>query len=335
MSHMETPRPQEVGEWTPTNRRILVTGGTGLVGSRLVKLASNKDEVISLSRGERRFCFDRSNNLHVIHFDLCNTIGEIKQFLKKFNPTLVVHCAAQANVDEAQQKKEDAWKRNVFSTANLALACKELRIPFGLCSTDCVFPRSGGPFSESDIRQPIMNRDKTVLNFYSWTKICAEQLVEHILEEDKLYFIFRVTFAYDPNYLPKPGTPVTAFLTLARGETWVSIKDMPMMVTPTRWIAYALNRLILKQVWKEEDPIYHIGGPEILTGRDIADICRVELEGRGVKVDKDQVKETTVDEFFQGKAPRQVEGGLRTDKIKEMGIIIPTLAEEIKRFPLP
>lgn len=336
MSSIEKPRPQEVGEWTSTNRKILVTGGTGLVGSRIVEVASGKDEVVSLSRGERERFFTRVSNPQVVHFDLCGGVTtKLRQFLEETGFTLVIHCAAQANVDEAQQKQQDAWKRNVLSVVNLALVCKELKIPFGLCSTDYVFPRSGGPFSESDVRRPIMSKDNTVLNFYSWTKICAEQQVETILGKDSLYFIFRITFPYDPDYFPKPGTPIMAFLTLARREPWVAVKDMPMMVTPTRWIAYALNKLIIKQVWKEKEPIYHIGGPEVLTGRDIADICIAELKERGIKIERDKVKETTVDDFFRGKAPRQIEGGLRTDKIKRMGINIPTLAEEIKSFPLP
>lgn len=324
---------KEMIGWEPTGHRVLVTGGTGLVGSGIVRAMLGKEQVISVSRGQMEYAFDKSESLGVVRFDLLSGVENIEKLLKEKAPTIVIHCAAKADVDACQREQKDAWEQNVIATRNLAWACKKLGIVLAFCSTDSVFPIEGGPFSESQARWPIWKDG--ILNYYSWTKIEAEEQVEKILGRDKSYFIFRVAFPYDPTYTRKTGTPVSAFWALAKGEEWTVVKDMTMTPTRVPWIAIALNRLIAERVWEDEEPIYHIAGPEILTAEGVAEICVAELEGRGISVDRGKIKSTTADEFFKSKVPRQTGGGVTTEKIQALGIKIPSLCEEVKRFALP
>lgn len=328
----------EAKEWVPTGQRILVTGFSGLVGYGFVKIAYQEDELICVSRGITPHSFRENNKLQIVNLDLpVNPVDRIKyleRILDRSQPTLILHFAAAADVDWCQENKEKAFDANVGLTYCLAIASKNKGIPLGLCSTDYVFP-GRGPFSEGDTRGEIRNKEG-YLNFYSYTKLRAEEIIEEILFPHKLGFIFRIAFPYDHHYLRRPGTPVIAFYTLAQGKRWTALKDMHMTVTPTSDIAYSLNRLIHDRVWERKRPIYHIAGPDILTGLDIATICIEELKRRGIEVHKNQIVASTVSEFFTGdRAPRQVCGGLRTDKIRGMGICISSLCEKIKNFPLP
>lgn len=312
-------------------KKILVTGYSGLVGSSFVN--SHQDShLICISRGQTPYPFKKTPNMELHNFDLSNaSLNQIENLFRKTKPNLVLHFIAITG-DKCQENPQYAEKINWGITFKLALVCQKMNIPMGFCSTADVFPRNGGPFVEDDPTGVIYN-EAQVLNIYSATKYRAEKVISEILFPKKLGFIFRIAFPYNFEYLQKPGTPVLAFNSLARGQTWVSVKDMHLNPTPAKSIALALNSLILNQVWLQENPIFHVASSEILTGLDLANICLNELKKRGVKVNKKQIKIITSDQFF--KTPRQIKGGLITEKIKKMGIKIPNFREEVKNLPLP
>jgi dTDP-4-dehydrorhamnose reductase len=143
--------------------KILGTGLTGLVGSRVVELLSNKYEFENLSRSSGS---DISNKEQVL--------GKIKSS----DAQVILHLAAKTNVDECEKDKTlaqsgEAWRINVEGTKNIADACLQASKKLIYISTDFVFdgenPPPGG-YSEEDIPNPV--------NWYARTKYEGEKIVQ-------------------------------------------------------------------------------------------------------------------------------------------------------------
>jgi len=133
--------------------RVLLTGGSGRLGSEIKKLNTN---IYAPSHEE---------------FDFTDS-DAVEELFKRFRPNFVVHCGAFTDVAKAEKERELCWKTNVEGTHNLLEACKLLgSVHFTFVSTACVFSGKEGNYAESSIPYPA--------NFYGLTKTVAESLVRY------------------------------------------------------------------------------------------------------------------------------------------------------------
>ena len=128
-------------------KRILITGGSGALGSHIKKLI--KCEAPD------------SSELDISDFKKCVAV------VKKYKPAIIIHCAAWTSVDKAEKEKEKCWKINVLGTENIVKAASGIR--FIYISTHYVFDGTRGNYREDDIPNPI--------NYYSLTKLVGESIV--------------------------------------------------------------------------------------------------------------------------------------------------------------
>jgi dTDP-4-dehydrorhamnose reductase len=83
-------------------------------------------------------------------------------------PSVIVHTAAETNVDRCETERELARRINVDGTANIADACVRAGAKLILVSTDYVFDGNKGNYAETDKPNPI--------SFYGLTKLEAERI---------------------------------------------------------------------------------------------------------------------------------------------------------------
>lgn len=155
------------------NDRILVTGGSGLLGTQLKKILPNAE-------------FPTSSQ-----FDITD-INKMEQYLKGKYFNKLIHCAAATSPPKIDQDPIKGLEINIVGTANIVKICKKNNIKLIYISTDYVYDgtKYGGKYSEKDPVNPV--------NKYSWSKLggeCAVRLYDN-------HLIIRTTFG--PTEFPYP-----------------------------------------------------------------------------------------------------------------------------------
>ncbi|HCQ31274.1 TPA: hypothetical protein DIU27_02750 [Candidatus Collierbacteria bacterium] len=166
--------------------KVLVTGASGLVGSRFIELAKVFDFVTP----------------DLPHFDLTD-LEAVRVLVEKENPEWIVNFAAFTDVNAAEQQSGDenglAWKVNVTGVGNLLKSFKSKN--FIQISTDMVFPgdlSQPGPYDETQV--PPDSNEK--LTWYGWTKNRAEKLVrENGGSVLRIIYPVRHNFDIKPDYI--------------------------------------------------------------------------------------------------------------------------------------
>ena len=135
-------------------RLAWITGANGLIGSQLVRIAPQSAprwRVRALTRAD---------------FDLLDFAAAEREFHRD-KPQLVIHCAAIAQVGDAQKNPGLARRVNVEAAKFLAELSAETSFVF--FSTDLVFDGRKGNYAEMDAVNP--------LHLYGETKVAAEEIV--------------------------------------------------------------------------------------------------------------------------------------------------------------
>lgn len=141
--------------------KLLVTGGSGFIGSNFINLILEKyekelDLVVNLDclsyASNELNTLDFQDNSHYV-FENCDIrhIHDIDVIFKKYNITHVCHFAAESHVDNSISNPEIFIKTNINGTFNLLQTAKDNKVErFHHISTDEVYGELGvsGFFSE-------------------------------------------------------------------------------------------------------------------------------------------------------------------------------------------
>ncbi|KAM9130137.1 methionine adenosyltransferase 2 subunit beta isoform 2-T2 [Pangshura tecta] len=105
------------------NRRVLITGATGLLGRAVYKeFNENNWHAVGCGYSRARPKFERVNLLNFV---------EVHDIIQDFQPHVIVHCAAERRPDVVESQADAVSQLNVTASGNLAkeAGAAVLRIP--------------------------------------------------------------------------------------------------------------------------------------------------------------------------------------------------------------
>lgn len=143
--------------------RILLTGGSGLLGTELIGLSP---EMLAPSSTE---------------LDIRDARG-VASFVARHAPDIILHAAAVTDNRAIEADPAAALDVNIKGTANIAGVCLGTPIRLVFISTDYVYKGDRGYYSETDELLPS--------NLYAWTKLAGEASVRAVPD----HLIVRTSF---------------------------------------------------------------------------------------------------------------------------------------------
>jgi len=209
------------------NKRILITGGTGFIGSAIAnKLLDQEISVNIITHAdESMWRINKKNKCNCIRLDLSN-FSKVKKYINKIQPDLIFHLAAYVNPERDYETIEKAYSVNFLGTKNLILSLNDYNYDLFINTGTCEeYGNIEAPFKEIDREKPVSP--------YSASKIAATYFCELISDiYNKPIITVRPFLTYGPKQLAKLLIPSLIFS---------GIEKRPLSLTPcnqTRDIIY-------------------------------------------------------------------------------------------------
>lgn len=153
-------------------KKLLITGSTGFLGSRLALYYKDKYELLLPTHSQLNVSREEA----------------VMAYMEQFQPDIVLHCAALSNNWYCEQHPDESHRVNVQGTVKIAKACKHIGAKLVFMSSDQVYNGTpvSGPLKEQDVFQPV--------NVYGRHKLEAEQ---RALRNNPMSVALRLTWMYD------------------------------------------------------------------------------------------------------------------------------------------
>src|SRR6266568_6040106 len=238
--------------------RLLVIGSTGLVGSKIARLASKYGFEAYNTQNARDSDLPRSTQLNITDRRATQSLT------KEVRPSAIINTAALHNVDYCETHREEAENVNVEGARNLVEAAVQNDSRLIHLSTDYVFDGTSGHYTELDTPHP--------LHFYAETKLEAERIAAKV----RSYAVARPSVIYGWNPLEASGIPSSSGKTvnfamfvldrLKKKETIKAVRDQ--YSSPT--FADNLADALLKLAKYPHNGVFHTAGRSCLSRYEFA-----------------------------------------------------------------
>ncbi|MCU0405909.1 MAG: NAD(P)-dependent oxidoreductase [Ignavibacteriaceae bacterium] len=163
-------------------KKVLITGGSGLLGQYLNLAVSKKFDTFTTYRNNPGNCKEYPSS----RIDILNE-KELQNLFIDFKPEIVIHTAAITNpVPKENQSAKEYFGTNVKATNNIALLCERYHSKLIYISTDLVYAGYRGSFLKEDAKL-------IPATLYAETKLVGEMKVK---ESTNNYLILRTALLY-------------------------------------------------------------------------------------------------------------------------------------------
>ena len=271
---------------------VAITGSTGLIGSRIVELLSDKCDFIPLRQEDG--------------IDITK-LSALSSKLSALDFDFLLHLAAYTNVDGAESNKDLCHNINVVGTQNLFDMCQMKGAKMVLFSTDFVFDGkrvsshpelSEGSHHKFQVPNSQINSNTHLstyvesspchpLSYYAQTKYESEQVVKDAA------MIIRLTTPYRAVFEPKKDIVRSIKSLLEQGKVLTMITDNLIVPTYIDDIAYAVGHLITHY----SPEIFHAVGTTAHSAYDMG-----QMIAKRWNLDVSLIKPTTYAEYSHGRA---------------------------------
>lgn len=245
-----------------TNSKILITGANGMVGSYIN--FGIKTDISTL---------DVSNQ------------KAVKESFNKYRPEIILHLAAETDVDRCEREPSHAYRVNTFGTYNIATAARNFNVKMVYISTTAVFDgKKNKLYFEEDIPNP--------QNIYGRTKYLGEIIVKDIVPE---YLIVRAGWMFG-------GGPQKDKKFVAKIAKQLHLPEIKAVNDKMGSLTFAKDLIRGIQILLKENRVglYHLSNKNLCSRYDIA--CEI------IRLLKPSVKVVPVSsDYFNLDAPRGAE----------------------------
>lgn len=228
--------------------KLLIAGGSGLLGSNIAKLATSKFDVYATyNKNEVGM-----KNVYFLQIDLTQKEQLVK--IEQIKSDFIIHCVALTDVDYCEEHPYEAYNQNVLTSINIAEVAKENGAYLIHISTDSVFDGTEGNYKQDDIPNPV--------SIYGKTKLEAEQRISSIHSHS---CIVR-TNIYGWNKRDKFSLAEWMLNKLTNNEELPGLKDIyfsPILVND-------LAEALFKLQERKYQGIIHVAGSETCSKLDFA-----------------------------------------------------------------
>jgi len=212
---------------------IAITGSQGLLGQYLIKTQpvtifdgvalANDHNIIELTRKQ----LDVSN------------FSQVLEVLFKIQPDIIIHCAANGDVDDVENNSSEAVQTDLLGTINLKNYCEKMNCKLITLSSNAVYDGSNPPYNEESVRNPI--------NFYGKIKSLADDI---IMKSSCDWLIVRPILMFGWSNV-RDNWVTKIIKTLKEGKQLNLVTDSYTQPVYAGDVAGAIWQLIVQKKWKE------------------------------------------------------------------------------------
>jgi dTDP-4-dehydrorhamnose reductase len=230
--------------------KILVLGGNGLIGRKIVEKFKNKFDIISTYKNK-----PPSNNTQSVKVSLPKDIAILENLIEKMKPDIIINTMAYSNLDFCEEHKEETFLLHVKMTDEISSICSKINSKMIFISTDYVFDgKQYKKYTEDDKPNPI--------NYYGHTKVLAEEIVL----KDPKNVVLRTSLVY--GYGERVRFMKYVIDSLKNGNKIFAYNDIFNSATNLDELVEAIEKVIKK----DAKGIFHLVGSTCVTRYDFAKI---------------------------------------------------------------
>ena len=152
-------------------KKVFITGASGLLGKYLVDRQPREKAPVEGVVPEMKYelvASYREHRIDGVKMDV-SIYSETIDTLFTHQPDIIIHCAANGNVDAVQSNPAKAVKSDLLGTTHLKDYCEKMGCKLVVLSTNAVYEGNHPPYTESAPRNPV--------NFYGKIKSLADDVV--------------------------------------------------------------------------------------------------------------------------------------------------------------
>ena len=244
----------------PEFKNILITGGTGFIGTNLILELHDEYKFINLGR-------NKNSNCDNVYWDLYGDIPE-KDISKKID--VIIHCASIVSVDKSA-KDTEYIDINVKSTLRL--------LQFGMKRgiTQFIYISTGGVygFCDEEIEEDNICRPEGI---YSMTKYFSEILCRDYIK----YFRVSILRLFFPYGKRQNGRLISNLIYNISNYKEVILNEGGLpLINPVR--IHDICKIIGQILKLEINGTYNVSGNEVISIRSLCDLIQYKLKVSNVK----------------------------------------------------
>ena len=262
------------------NRNILVTGGSGFIGSYLIKELSKDNRVVTIIRDviPTKWINEALSKVIIIKGDILD-YGLLYRVINDYQIEEIYHLAAQAIVSVAINDPITTFKVNVMGTINILEACRQIdkNIRILVQSTDKVYGGDKMYVNEKD-------QLSSTIGVYETSKVCEDIIAR--LYGDYYSLNIRITrpcnvYGYDlaPRIIPNTIKDCLS------GKTPIIYEGQENTIRNYIYIEDVIDAL---KCIMEHKGIFNVGTDDVLTQKEVVRIIAKFFNMEPIKIKRDK-----------------------------------------------